>query len=150
MEGPRAPPLSSQPRALMGAQLSCSHGGFLLASITCKTNNGGGTPVRTFVGMPRRYGFYHQTLMGVALSILEDLPVWKRSGVAIVTQNYRVNAATIGFVLSHKRHVTQNNNKIRKGIARECTPDQTMLQRESQRPFTQQQRPKEEERTTKG
>ena len=92
----------------------------------------------------------YYSFTGVALSILEDLAVRKRSGAAIVAQNCRANAATIGVVLSHKRHTTQNNNRIRKGTARECTPDQTMLQRESQRPFAQQQRPKEEERTSKG
>ena len=57
VEGQGVPPPSSPPRAFTGARRSCSHVGFLLLSITCKTNNGGMTPARAFVGTPHRCGF---------------------------------------------------------------------------------------------
>ena len=62
--GAGAPPRSSPPRTLTGARLSCSHVGFLPTSITCKTNNGGGTPAHTFVVMPRECGFYPSNVDG--------------------------------------------------------------------------------------
>ena len=58
VEGPGAPPPSLAPCALTGAQHSSSHSGFLPVFITYKPNNGGGTPTRTFVGMPRGCGFH--------------------------------------------------------------------------------------------
>ena len=42
----------------------------------------------------------------VALSILKNLAIRKRSGATIVAQNCHAIAVTIGVVLSHKRHAT--------------------------------------------
>ena len=69
---------------------------------------------------------------------------------ANVIQVGRANAATFGVTQSHRRHVSQFNRTVGRKTTRKCTSDQSMLQRESQRPFVQQQRPKEEERTSKG
>ena len=64
VEGPAAPPPSSVLRTLAGARRSSSRTGVLLASITCKTNNGGRTPACTFVGTPHGCRFHPSKVDG--------------------------------------------------------------------------------------
>ena len=64
VDGPPAPPPSSVPRAVTGVRPSYSHARFLPESITYKTNNGGTTPARTFVGTLCKCGFHPSNVDG--------------------------------------------------------------------------------------
>ena len=81
---------------------------------------------------------------------LDDTTTRKRPDAANVVRDGCADAATFGVTQSQRRHVSQFNRTVGRETTRKCTPDQSMLQRESQRPFAQQQRPKEEEQTPKG
>ena len=67
VDGPGAPPPSSVPCALAGAQPSCSHARVLPTSITCKTNNDGTTRTCTFVVTPHGCGFHPSNVDGLLI-----------------------------------------------------------------------------------
>ena len=77
VDGLGGPPPSCWPRTPTGVRLSCSHApmGLLASSITCKTNNGGATPARTFVGRLRGCGFHPSNIDGwlIRSTLLADL-----------------------------------------------------------------------------